>query len=103
MDPSSIPLTGVCTLEDLLVWLRLPFGVRNGPPAFQRAILEALASHGLLDLVGCFIDDLATGGEDHEQAAHRAKQLFSMMEEWQLLAGADKVFLGQTEIKFLGY
>ncbi len=34
MDPSSIPLTGVCTLEDLLVWLRLPVGVRNGPPAF---------------------------------------------------------------------
>jgi hypothetical protein len=103
MSEDSIPLTGVCTLEDLIAWLRLPFGVRNGPPAFQRAILEALAAHGLLDIIGCFIDDLATGGEDHEEGAHRARALFAMMEDWRLLAGADKVFLGMVELNFLGY
>lgn len=94
MHNDSVPMTGVCTVEDLLVWLRLPFGVRNGPPAFQRAILEALASHDLLDQVGCFIDDLATGGADHVHSADRVRALFKMMEDWHLLAGADKVFLG---------
>ncbi len=38
LDEASIPCTGVCTPEDLFVWTRLPFGVRNGPPAFQRAM-----------------------------------------------------------------
>ena len=66
LAPASIPYTGVCTPDDLFVWERLPFGVRNGPPAFQRNMGEAIQAAGLGDILGCFIDDLATGGMDHQ-------------------------------------
>lgn len=103
MDPGSAPKTGVITLELLLLWLRLPFGVRNGPPAFQRAMLEAILAHGLEDILGCFIDDVATGGDTHAQSQDHTRRLFAMLVDRHLLAGADKVFLGYTSLRFLGY
>lgn len=52
---------------------------------------RAIATHELEELIACFIDDLATGGDSHEQAAEHARKLFSMLEDFHLLAGADKV------------
>lgn len=86
-----------------MVWSRLPFGVRNGPPAFQRGMTQAIREHGLEEIVACFIDDLATGGGTHEEAVQNAEKLFTMLEDFHLLAGADKVFMGLSEMKFLGY
>lgn len=103
LHPNSIPYTGVCTPEELFVWKRLPFGVRNGPPHFQRTMNEAIAGAGLQEHLGCFIDDLATGGFSHAEAAARAAAMFAMLATRHLLAGADKVFLGLNEIRFLGY
>ena len=54
-------------------------------------------------MVGCFIDDLAVGGNTHEEAAAHAALLFAMLEERHLLAGADKVFVGLETIAFLGF
>ena len=65
VDEESQPKTGVCTPDDLFFWLRLAFGLRNGPAAFQRAVGAWLRKLGLADLVATFIDDLATGGRDH--------------------------------------
>ncbi len=95
--------TGVCTTEELFVWERLPFGVRNGPPHFQRTMNQAIAAAGLQEQLGCFIDDLATGGSSHVECAARAAAMFAMLAGRKLLAGADKVFLGLEEICFLGY
>jgi hypothetical protein len=53
--------------------------------------------------VGAFIDDLATGGQDHHQSAVNAAKMFGMLRDLNLKAGADKVFLGLTEVAFLGY
>ena len=63
----------------------------------------AIAAAGLQEHLGCFIDDLATGGHSHSQNAERAAQMFAMLAAHHLLAGADKVFLGLNEIRFLGY
>ena len=54
--------TGVCTPETLYLWLRLVFGLRNGPPGFQRAVADIIQAAGLAGIIGQFIDDLATGG-----------------------------------------
>lgn len=64
---------------------------------------EALTHAGLAGKVGCFIDDLATGGTCHSTAAANAAQLFAMLVDHHLLAGADKVHMGLEEIAFLGF
>ncbi len=103
LDEASIPCTGVCTPEELFVWTRLPFGVRNGPPAFQRAMAQALGAAGLGDRAGCFIDDVATGGANHDEGVKNIRELFAALEAAHLLAGADKVSLGLEVVQFLGY
>jgi hypothetical protein len=103
MEATSIQFTGVITMEMLYMWLRLPFGVRNGPPCFQRAISQAIHTHGLASMVAAFIDDLATGGKGHQHSAANCRKMFAMLEASNFKAGATKVFLGQEELAFLGY
>lgn len=43
VDPTSVEKLGCNTEEDLIVWLVLPFGPRNGPPHFQAVINKAIA------------------------------------------------------------
>ncbi len=100
---ASMACTGVCTPDELFVWTRVPFGVRNGPPAFQRAMAQILAAAGLGDFTGVFIDDVATGGDTHEEGVKNVRDLFAALEGAHLLAGADKVTLGLTVVNFLGY
>ena len=64
---------------------------------------EAISQAGLADELGCFIDDLATGGHSHEGCAKNAARMFAMLAHRRLLAGGYKVFLGLTEIRFLGF
>lgn len=103
METLSQLCTGVCTPETLFIWSRMPFGVRNGPPCFQRGVNIALTAHQLCDVVGGFIDDLATGGQDHEQGAANAARLFAMLADFNYKAGAEKVSMGLEEMSFLGY
>ena len=79
MLPDHQQFTGVCTPDQLFTWNRLPFGVRNGPPHFQRTMNSAISEAGLSDEMGCFIDDLATGGSSHAENAARAAAMFRML------------------------
>jgi hypothetical protein len=53
--------------------------------------------------VGAFIDDLATGGFSHSEAAQKAKNMLQMLGKRGLKAGANKIHMGLTKIKFLGF
>jgi hypothetical protein len=103
IEEDSQDRTGVTTTRTLFTWRRMPFGVRNGPPCFQRVISTALSEHQLNKIVGGFIDDLATGGGDHTKCAANVDKLFAMLAAYNLKAGAEKVFLGLERLDFLGY
>ena len=53
--------------------------------------------------MGAFIDDLATGGFTHAEAALKAKKMLLMLGKRGLKAGANKIHMGLTKIKFLGF
>ena len=59
---------------------------------------QALGEANLGDRAGCFIDDVATGGKDHEEGVQNVRDLFGALERSRLLVGADKVFLGLDTI-----
>ena len=61
------------------MWNRLDFGLRNGPPAFQRAVHATIQAAGLAGIIGQFIDDLATGGKDHQHSAANCKKMMAML------------------------
>ena len=64
---------------------------------------EAIAGSGLARQVGCFLDDLATGGGNHAASAVAVGRMLTMLQDYHLLAGADKVSLGLEELPFLGF
>lgn len=103
MDPASVEKLGCNTEDDLIVWLVLPFGPRNGPPHFQAVINKAIAEDQLNDDVGAFIDDLATGGFTHRETAEKGRKMLTMLAKRGLKAGANKIHMGLTKIKFLGF
>jgi hypothetical protein len=53
--------------------------------------------------VAAFIDDLGTGGSDHQHSAHNFGKLLGALELSNLKAGAPKVFAGLEEMQFLGF
>ena len=53
--------------------------------------------------MGAFIDDLATGGFSHKEAAQKARNMLLMLGKRGLKAGANKIHMGLTVIKFLGF
>ena len=93
----------MCTPDSLFYWLRLAFGLRNGPAAFQRAIWEVLQRAGLENVVAAFIDDLGTSGDTHRHNAHSMGKLLGAMEDANLKAGPPKVFMGLLKMDFLGF
>ena len=66
-------------------------------------INKAISDANLQEIVGAFIDDLATGGMTHQETADRAGQMLRMLASKGLKAGADKVFFGLEKMSFLGY
>jgi hypothetical protein len=72
----------------------MPFGPRNGPPHFQSIVNQAIAEDDLQEIVGAFIDDLATGDDGQTECAKRAGLMLKMLGKRGLKAGAYKIFLG---------
>lgn len=103
VHPDSIPITGFCTPDGLYQWHRMPMGLRNGPPHFQRCMNKVVLESGLRDMAGIFIDDLGSGGKTHVEAAQNLRTMMQALSSRHVLAGADKLGLGWLEMPFLGY
>ena len=103
MEDSSAPKTGCTTPTGLYMWNRMPMGICNGPPTFQRVMSEAIAAAGLTRILGCFLDDLATGGANHVDAAAHTGRILDVLKAGCLLAGVDKIFLRLERLPFLSF
>src|SRR3546814_5910520 len=65
LEPAARHLTAFATADGLYEYTRMPFGLRNAPPYFQRAMAQVLV--GLVG-VCCevFVDDIVVYGTDNE-------------------------------------
>ena len=103
MHPDSVPITGFCMPDGLYQWHRMPMGLRNGLPHFQCCMNKVLVESGMQTHVGVFIDDLGSGGADHQSATNSLNAIMQALEDRHMLEGAGKLGLGKDSMAFVGY
>jgi hypothetical protein len=101
MDPSCRHLTAFVTPWGLYEWVRIPFGLMNAPATFQRAMERML--HGYSDkFVTPFLDDILIYSETFEEHLEHTRKVLRRLIEHGGKLKADKCFLFQAELTFLG-
>ena len=99
-DPSEYHLTAFEAAGRLWEFTCIPFGLRNSPAAFSRAL-----SGILCDLPGVFIymDDVVVGGKDLEEHDANLNKLFRSASEAYLILSSEKCAFRGTSLRFLGH
>ena len=106
MAPASQPLTAFCLPEPVLgsslwEWAVMPFGLKNAPPTFQRAMLAAL--DGCEQFCVVYLDDILVFSSDLESHVSYLRQVFERLSSHGYHARLGKCHLAQPEVEFLGH
>ena len=94
-------LTAFATPWTLYEWIRIPFGLRNAPPAFQRFMNFLLG-----DLKGyiCdpYLDDVLCYSETFDDAVKDLKKVLQRLRLKGVKLRADKCHFLKSEVRYLG-
>lgn len=102
MKSKDIPKTAFSTPDGHYEYTRMPFGLRNAPPTFQR-----MMNRGLKGLIGnnCFvyIDDIIIYGKTIEEHNKNLRTLFERLRQVGLKLQPDKCEYLRPELEYLGH
>ena len=94
-------LTAFSTPWTLLEWIRIPFGLKNSPPAFQRYINQVLG-----DLKGSicepYLDDILVHSETFEQHVQDLKKVLLRLLSRGVKLRGGKCEFAKQEVRYLG-
>ena len=102
MNPKDVPKTAFSTPNGHYEYTRMPFGLKNAPPTFQR-----MMNKGLKGLIGnnCFvyIDDIIVYGKTIEEHNKNLRILFERLRQVGLKLQPDKCEYLRPELEYLGH
>lgn len=96
-------LTSFVTEEGQYEYNRIPFGLRNGPSWFQKAISSNVLA-GLVDIICLvYIDDVLIFGDTEDEIINNCRKVLLRFRKYKLRVKANKCMLGFEKVKYLGY
>ena len=102
LNPGDREFTAFQSGNGLYQWRRLPFGLTNAVPEFQRSINAFVEQN---QLKGCFpyLDDLTIAGIHQENHDVNLKAFNDAVAAWHLAFNENKTQLSRSDIALMGY
>lgn len=102
LKESDIEKTAFSVNHGKYEFTRLPFGLKNAPSIFQRAIDDILREYiGKICLI--YIDDIIIFSEDEESHTENIKKIFQTLESANVKIQLDKCEFYKNQVEFLGF
>ena len=93
--------TAFSTPWALFEWLRIPFGLKNAPAAFQKFINQALS--GLLDKIClAYLDDILIYGKNFKEHKQNLRRVLKRLKSKGVKLRVDKCDFVKPEVRYLG-
>ena len=102
LNPRDREYTAFQSGSELYQWRRLPFGLTNAVPEFQRAINSFVEQNKLKCCFPC-LDDITVAGIDQADHDRNLKAFYEATAKWNLTINDQKTQLSKNEIGLLGY
>lgn len=102
MSPEDIPKTAFSVEHGHYEYLRMPFGLKNAPSTFQRAmddVLKGLQGHICL----VYMDDIIIFSTSLPEHIENLRKVFQRLRDKNLKIQLDKSEFLQKNVKFLGH
>jgi len=99
VDPASMPLLAFTTAFGLFEYMRLPFGVTNGPPYFQRVIAALFKEQ---ENVKTYLGDCAVAASTFNEFMVSLRNVFVIARRHNLHFNAAKSTIGPAMLPYLG-
>ena len=96
------PYTAFEADGELLQFTSIPYGVTNGPPAFQKTIAQLCRKEGL-ELTWPFMDNVTIGGDTQEEHDANKERFYELVKKYGLTLNHSKSIISVTEINILGF
>ncbi|BES98019.1 multicellular organismal development [Nesidiocoris tenuis] len=96
------PFTAFEACNKLFQFRRIPFGVTNGVPCFQR-VMDTLIQREKLKGTFSYLDDITVCGRDQAEHDTNLDNFLSMVKKYNLTINTEKSKFSQTTISLLGY
>ncbi|UYV76476.1 hypothetical protein LAZ67_14000507 [Cordylochernes scorpioides] len=102
IDPSSRHLLAFVTLDGQYEFCRLPFGMRNSPQIFERAINQIFQKYKL-NFIAHYFDDFIIFSDTLEEHIQHVEKFLEICQQENIKLNYKKCEFLKTSIEFLGY
>lgn len=102
MKPEDIHKTAFVTPTGHYEWLVMPFGLKNAPATFQRAMKTIIAKHNLRNVVNYF-DDIVVHAPTFEEHLTHLEALLHALKAENVKLKFKKCQFARTSIDYLGH
>jgi transposase InsO family protein len=103
IHPDDQYLTSHWWGNEIWMYTRAPYGLRNSPAFIQRLMDSELAKAGLSDFCICFIDDLLVHSDTEEEHIKHVAAVLAMLLKIGLRAHPDKCIFCCEAVEYLGF
>jgi Reverse transcriptase (RNA-dependent DNA polymerase)/RNase H-like domain found in reverse transcriptase len=102
LDKSSRPKTAFSTRRGLYQWTTVPFGIRNGPAAFQR-LLDSVLAGLTFECCLLYLDDIIVYSKTFDEHLLSIDKAFTAIRSAGLKLNAKKCAFGVRRVSNLGH